>query len=153
MGSRKYDFTEDIADIICDRLMDGESLRAICRDPEMPAKITVLKWLAAHPHFATQYARARDEQADSLFDEMVDIANTPQQGIKVVTRPGGTETTVADMIEHRKLQIDTRKWVIGKLRPKKYGDVGRGDQPQEGGKETVVRVEGALPGEFEDSAK
>ena len=27
------------------------------------------------------------------------------------------------MIEHRRLQIETRKWMLGRMAPKKYGDV------------------------------
>jgi hypothetical protein len=61
-------------------------------------------------------------QADTIFDEMLDISNNIKGGKKVITKPGGTETTIADMIEHRRLQIETRKWVAGKLRPKKYGE-------------------------------
>ena len=52
--------------------------------------------------------------------------DTPQKGTKTVRRGEGenstVETTEADMIEHRRLQIDARKWLIGKMAPKKYGD-------------------------------
>ena len=69
---------------------------------------------------------ARDIQADVLFDEIHQIADTPQKGTKTVRRGEGdnstVETTEADMIEHRRLQIDARKWLIGKMAPKKYGD-------------------------------
>jgi hypothetical protein len=72
------------------------------------------------------HIRARDIQADVLFDEIHQIADTPQKGTKTVRRGEGdnstVETTEADMIEHRRLQIDARKWLIGKMAPKKYGD-------------------------------
>lgn len=89
----------------------------------MPATSTVCLWLAKHQEFSEQYARARDAQADALFDEILDIADTPLVGEKTkVTSDGKTETTTGDMIEHRRLQVDARKWMAGKLRPKKYGD-------------------------------
>jgi hypothetical protein len=69
-----------------------------------------------------QYARARETQADVIFDEMIEIADTPRTGIKKKTTASGVEINEGDMIEHRRLQIDARKWVLGKLRPKKYGD-------------------------------
>lgn len=120
---RPTDYNEAIADAICERIADGESLRSICDDPEMPARSTVFKWLSRHTAFADQYARAREAQADAIFDDILSIADTPVIGEKTKTdSEGKTETTTADMIEHRRLQVDARKWMAGKLRPKKYGD-------------------------------
>ncbi|WP_315928880.1 terminase small subunit protein [Mesorhizobium sp. SP-1A] len=120
---RPSDFTEEIADTICERLAEGESLRSICRDEGMPSTSSVCRWLAAREGFREQYARARELQADALFDEAQDIANTLVEGVKTkVTSDGKTEVTRGDMIEHRRLQVDVRKWMVGKLAPKKYGD-------------------------------
>jgi hypothetical protein len=58
-----------------------------------------------------------------MFDEMHDIADTPALGVKTVSKPGGVEKTEGDMIEHRRLQIETRNWMLGRMAPKKYGDV------------------------------
>ena len=65
---------------------------------------------------------AREQQAQILFDQIVDIADTPKEGATVITRGGRRETRVGDMTEHRRLQIEARKWVLSKLLPKKYGD-------------------------------
>jgi hypothetical protein len=119
---RPSTFTQKTANIICERLADGESLRAICADEDMPGRATVFQWLAANESFADQYARARDAQADAIFDEILHIADTPQMGQKSVSKATGLEITEGDMIEHRRLQVEARKWVAGKLRPKKYGD-------------------------------
>ncbi len=90
----------------------------------MPGTSTVFRWLAAYADFRDMYARAREAQADVLFDETLDIADTPVTGEKSKVDKDGNliEMTKGDMIEHRRLQIETRKWVAGKLRPKKYGD-------------------------------
>ena len=70
-----------------------------------------------------QYARARESQADAIFDEILAIADTPMVGEKrKVKEDGSVEIQTGDMIEHRRLQVDARKWMAGKLRPKKYGD-------------------------------
>ncbi len=120
---RPPEFTQEIADIICERIAEGESLRSICRDDDMPSCGTVCKWLSKRPIFVEQYARARDAQADVIFDEILDISDNPVIGITTKTNSdGGVETTEGDMIAHRRLQIDARKWMAGKLRPKKYGD-------------------------------
>ncbi|MCK4207187.1 terminase small subunit protein [Brucella pituitosa] len=120
---RPLEYTPVIGDAICERLCDGESLRKICEDESMPARSTVFRWLSIVTAFSDQYARAREAQADALFDDMLLIADTPMLGEKVKELPGGKkEKTSGDMIEHRKLQVETRKWIAGKLRPKKYGD-------------------------------
>ena len=120
---RPTDFNTEIGDIICERIADGESLRSICDDENMPAKSTVFRWLSLNKAFSDQYARAREAQADSLADDILNIADTPMVGQKTkTTSDGKTEISEGDMIEHRRLQIDARKWLAGKLRPKKYGE-------------------------------
>ncbi|MGU3399158.1 terminase small subunit protein [Brucellaceae bacterium D45D] len=120
---RPLEYSQAIGDAICERLCDGESLRKICEDENMPARSTVFRWLSLVTAFSDQYAHAREAQADAIFDDMLLIADTPVAGEKVKELPGGKkEITTGDMIEHRKLQVETRKWIAGKLRPKKYGD-------------------------------
>ncbi|MFJ6328110.1 MULTISPECIES: terminase small subunit protein [unclassified Rhizobium] len=124
MTGRPSDFTQAMADTICEQLAEGNSLRKICAPKDMPSKAAVFRWLAAHDTFRDQYARAREAQADALFDEILDIANTPITGKKTKVDKDGNviEVTKGDMIEHRRLQIDARKWIASKLRPKVYGD-------------------------------
>lgn len=120
---RPSEYSEETAKEICRRLMDGESLRTICADDSMPARSTVHLWLTDHQDFSDQYARAREFQADTLFDEIQDIADTHERGEKrTVKADGSVETVEADMIEHRRLRIDARKWMAARLRPKKYSD-------------------------------
>lgn len=69
------------------------------------------------------YARAREDQADTLADQIIEIADTPMLGIKTKTDDeGNVETTEGDMIEHRRLRVDARKWIAAKLKPRKYGE-------------------------------
>lgn len=122
-SGRISDYTQDIATLICERIVEGESLRSICKAEDMPAIRTVFQWLAKHEIFAQQYARAREAQADTLADEIIDIADTPMVGVTIKTdEEGKVETTEGDMIAHRRLQVDARKWIASKLKPKKYGD-------------------------------
>lgn len=72
--------------------------------------------------FAAQYTRAREIGYERLSDEILQIADTPKIGSKTVKKETGTETTRGDMIEHRRLQVDARKWMLAKMLPKKYGD-------------------------------
>jgi hypothetical protein len=118
-------FTEHIATVICVRLSEGESLKSITRDEEMPDRATVYRWLAAYPDFCDLYARAREDQADTLADEIIAIADEQPEVIPVIDRRTG------ELIEHKldnaflqwqKNRIDARKWTAMKLKPKKYGD-------------------------------
>ena len=119
---RPSSFTQEVADEICERMADGESLRAICASDNMPRRSTVFRWLAADEAFRDQYAHACELRTDELFDQMLEIADTPQLGTKSVSKASGIEITEADMIEHRRLQVEARKWALGKMAPKKYGD-------------------------------
>jgi hypothetical protein len=60
---------------ICELLATGKSLREICELDGKPAASTVFLWLANDTQFSEQYARAREAQADALFDEILGIAD------------------------------------------------------------------------------
>ncbi|MBU6232504.1 hypothetical protein KGP36_07780 [Patescibacteria group bacterium] len=116
-------YSDELALRICQRLIEGESLRSITSDEDMPCQFTVFKWLNEKEDFSKQYARAREAQADTIADEILHIADNTEVGVKVTTKPDGTREIVeADMTEHRRLRIDSRKWYAGKLAPKKYGN-------------------------------
>lgn len=110
-------FDQGIADRICERLVEGESLRKVCLSDNMPAASTVFKWLASTEQFAEQYARAREAQADTLADEILDIADDGSNDYM-----GEDETYNGDAVQRSKLRVDARKWIAAKLKPKKYGD-------------------------------
>lgn len=122
---RPSDYSPEIADLICERIADGVSLREICRTEDMPSKAAVFRWLAAHAEFRDQYARAREAQADALADELLDIADDGdndwmerkgEDGQSLGWRENG------EAIQRSRLRVDTRKWIASKLKPKKYGD-------------------------------
>lgn len=117
---RPSDFSQEVADHICEAIAQGESLRSICLDEGMPCKSTVFKWLSKHQSFADQYARAREAQADHIFDEILDIADDGQND--TYTDDEGNVRTNQDVIARSRLRVDARKWMAGKLRPKVYGE-------------------------------
>jgi len=130
-------FSQEVADRICERLAAGESLRTICKEGgDIPTATTVFRWLADDEHlaFREQYTRAREAQAHNLADEILHIADTPVLGVETKIKPDGErETTEGDMLGHRKLQVDSRKWYLSKVLPKVYGDklelAGNSDSP------------------------
>jgi hypothetical protein len=121
---RPSSFTQHIADLICVRIAEGESLRKICEDDEMPDRVTIYRWLAADPDFCNQYTRAREDQADTLADEIIAIADEQPEVIAVLDRHGALIEHKLDnaFLQWQKNRIDARKWTAMKLKPKKYGD-------------------------------
>lgn len=120
---RPSTYSDGLADNICERLSNGESLRAICSEDDMPDKSTVFRWLAANERFRDQYARAREAQADALFDDVLDIADNARNDW--MERRGEDDAgwvANGEHIQRSKLRIDARKWMAGKLAPKKYGE-------------------------------
>ena len=113
--ARAPEFTQEIADKICQRIASGESLRTICKDAASPSSSVIYQWLRTNAVFAKQYAHAREDQADCLAEEMLDVARTSPERIE----NGGVDS---GDVAHRRLQIDVLKWRAGKLRPKVYGD-------------------------------
>jgi hypothetical protein len=117
-GGRPTLYNLEIALAICDRIADGESLVSICRDEKMPKKTAVYEWLLRHKEFAEIYARAREDQADSLADEIQAIADEePQQIVD-----GNKTRYDSAWVQHIKNRVDARKWIAAKLKPKKYSD-------------------------------
>ena len=100
-------YTPLIAESICERIADGESLRRICEDDGMPSAESVRRWVRDDEAFRGQYARAREDQADADADDIGDIARD--------TLTGKYDPAAA------RVAIDALKWNAEKRRPKVYG--------------------------------
>jgi len=119
-------YTEELAKTICDRISVGESLRTIAKDPEMPSGTTIVNWLMDRnkKSFLVQYARARDIQAELMFDELLEIADNATNDWMEIQNGRGQAKLVPDMeaINRSRLRVDTRKWYLSKVLPKKFGE-------------------------------
>lgn len=139
-GGRPSTYSPDLAAAICAELADGRSLRSVCRDDGMPDRATVFRWLAAHQEFRDQYARAKDEAADALADDILEIADDGRNDW--MERAGGDAgagwTLNGEHIQRSRVRIDARKWIAAKLKPKKYGD--KVEQTIQGGDNPVEQV-------------
>ena len=123
-------YTEELANEICVRLGLGESLRKICLDERIPSMATVMTWLTKKPEFLEQYTRAREIQAETQFDELIDIVDQPPE-LSYVTDKNGEQIEVkfdSSYVQWMKLRVDTRKWTAARMAPKKYAEY---RQPEE----------------------
>jgi len=124
---RPSEFSQDMADQICERIADGESLRQICESEGFPSKSAVFRWLGVNTVFRDQYARAHEEQADTYADEIIAIADDSANdyGFKEGEDASGASAKpvfLAENVQRSKLRVDARKWKASKLNAKKYGD-------------------------------
>lgn len=114
-------FNQELADRICLQIStSSKSLRTICKELEISVQ-TVLNWLnnPEKKDFLAQYARAKEEQADFLAEEMIEIADDSSNDT-ILTEKGEIENK--EWTNRSKLRVETRKWISAKLKPKKYGD-------------------------------
>lgn len=122
---RPTDFSQELADLICEKIADGESLRNICDNEDMPNRSAVFRWLAKYEEFSNQYARAREEQIETKVDEINEIADDGTNDWMERKDADGKSlgwVLNGEAIQRSRLRIDAIKWQASKLKPKKYGD-------------------------------
>lgn len=118
---------EDYLPEIHSWIESGKTLRAYCRQEGKPSYGLVYDWLEADAKTSdktesSRFARARDLGEQQIMQECLEIADTQQIGEIVTLRPEGKEVKRIDMIEHRKLRIETRLKLLAKWNPRKYGE-------------------------------
>jgi hypothetical protein len=120
---RPSSYTAEVAEAICARLAEGESLNRICKDAGLPSEATVRMWaLDDIDGFATKYARAREIGYDCLAEQILSLSDECRMGEKTVSKATGLEVTTGDMVERSRLQVEARKWLLSKMLPKRYGE-------------------------------
>ena len=105
-GGRPSLYSDELADIILSGLVNGDSMRKICEAEWMPDRGTVIRWIKERPDFAAKYAHAREAQADTMDDLILEEAQKATPETAAVAR----------------VRIDAFKWRAAKLKPKVYGD-------------------------------
>lgn len=121
---RPTSYSDEIAAEILGRIANGEPLSKICKDEGMPNASTVYLWMIKDEEFSKRYARAREDQAETLADELLAIADETPDLEPVYDKDGNlVEMRLhAAYVTWQKNRVDARKWVASKLKPKKYGD-------------------------------
>ena len=99
---------------------DGESLRSVLQRHSMPSNETFYKWLEADENKSKQYARACEERADSIFEEILEIAD--ENALDISMDDEGKYTINGEVVQRSRLKVDARKWMLSKMNPKKYGE-------------------------------
>lgn len=106
---RPSEYTQEEADALCGWISQGGSLRAYCRETGRNAA-TIYGWMREDAEFFARYSRAHEDRADTLTDEMQEIADQ------------AAENPTIEGVAAAKLRVETRKWIASKLKPNKWGD-------------------------------
>lgn len=124
-AGRPSDYSQELADKICEKIVMGNSLRSICSDESIPCIATIFNWFRTHPEFLEQYEIATSARSDTLVEEMLDISddgtNDWMEKFGKEGEPIGWQVN-SEHIQRSRLRVDTRKWIASKLKPKKYGE-------------------------------
>jgi SHS2 domain-containing protein len=132
---RPSEYTEEKGAEFCKRVAGGRMVRDVCNDADMPAAPTFYRWLETHDDFRKQYARAKEIQADAMAADILKISDTSDAD-NVCDEYGNIKPN-HEWIARSKLRVDSRKWLLSKMMPKKYGDkveqtiVGDPERPQQ----------------------
>lgn len=124
IGGRKSSYTEAVGMEICARMAAGENLTHICKDKALPGRGTVTKWVLDFPEFAARYALARESLLDAYADDIMNISDDGTTDYVIKTGRNGHEYMAVDQehIQRSRLRVDSRRWILSKLRPGQYGD-------------------------------
>lgn len=124
-AGRPTDYNQEIVDAICAAIASGASVNKICESSEMPAQSTVFAWLAKYPEFTEKYAQAIEKRSVVHAEEIIDIADDGTNDFYFKEGKEGQDgwwEYRGEHVQRSKLRVDTRKWLLSKLQPKKYGD-------------------------------
>lgn len=146
---RPSDYTQDTADKICEGISLGSSLRTVAKIDGMPSVATIFKWMRENDQFLNQYARATEERTEAMSEDILDISDDGTNDYMETT--DGKIVYNGDAIQRSRLRVDTRKWLMAKMKPKKYGD--KIDVTSGGEKIIPVPILGGLTNKYTNDDK
>lgn len=113
---RPSKYSQILADKICNAIStSNKGLHTLCKqNQDFPAYETILGWRLNNPEFSNKYDKAREEQAQFLADEIIEIADDDIDDEKAFVG--------INHIQRDKLKVDARKWAASKFAPKRFGD-------------------------------
>ncbi len=113
---RPSEFTKEIGDSLCAKIMEGLSVHKICDLDDMPPRATVNTWLTKNTEFSYQYAQAlqfrthlkAEERHELIADAFNDIRNLPE---------GVNANVWATLVKE---QVRAIEWDAERLAAKRY---------------------------------
>lgn len=97
----------------------GSSLRQAIKGLSI-STATFYQLLDADELKKKRYARACEERAEAMFDEIIEISDNANADLTIGEK--GNLVIDGEAVQRSRLKIDARKWALSKMFPKKYGD-------------------------------
>lgn len=119
---RPSDYTPELGLRICELIASGMSLKRICERDDMPHRSNVHRWLIddTKKEFRDKYEESVNTRTENMFDELNEIAD--EQSNDWIEKKDGGVILNKEAVMRSRLRVDTRKWYLSKIMPKKYGD-------------------------------
>jgi hypothetical protein len=135
MAGRPRALTNALAKEFCERIADGETVRQIAASEHMPTAGSIYLALASDAQLSEQYARAREAQLARWEDELLEISDDGTNDWVERENKDGSKYQAfnGEHVQRARLRVDSRKWLMSKRLPKKYGDRVALDGDGEGG--------------------
>lgn len=117
-------YSTELAVAVCALIAQGKSMKTIAQTEGMPSIGTMYGWLANNPEFLKLYERAKQDQADALAEEMLDIADDgTNDWMEAHDKDGNCVgyKVNGEHVQRSRLRIDARKWIAERMKPKRYG--------------------------------
>ena len=115
---------ENAIKIVFSKIEAGKSLRGILngsRDKALlPSRRVFNEWLSGDSELSNHYARACEERAELIFDEILSIADSIENDVTI--NEEGVQVINHNIIQRDRLRVEARKWALSKMNPKKYGE-------------------------------
>lgn len=110
-------YSAERADEILARISIGESIRHICRDEHMPSNNELRHWIISNvAGFRERYVRAIEGRCMFLVEECLEIADDASGDFMIDDQ--GRPISNGAAVQRSRLQVETRKWLLGKLIPR-----------------------------------
>lgn len=133
--------TKELASELFDRIASGESIRVVCKSVEI-APITFYRWIDTDEELRAQYARAKELAMEQMAEDIQNISDDSHADEKFITDSNGNVIPVCntEFVQRSKLRVDTRKWLMSKLAPKKYGEKSTTELVGKDGKDLPISI-------------
>lgn len=118
-GGRPSSYTPEMGARIVERIIDGDSCITIGKDPSFPAERTIYNWIGCNEEFRAMYLEAKSICAERMGEELLEIADDGRNDW--MEKNGGGYAVDHEHVGRSKLRVDTRKWLMCHLAPKRFG--------------------------------
>jgi len=114
---------QDIITEICEKVAEGDSVRKVLRENKLICRTTFYEIIDENEDLANQYIRACALREELIFDDILNISD--KQDKDVYLDKDKNDVVDHNVIARSRLMVDSRKWMLGKMNPKKYGDISK----------------------------